>query len=91
MNKELGRAQALEAMFASSGWKFAEEELQKTITQLRTLDPDILTESNMEQVIRDRINTAACLEHWIDELKGDIENQKVDKPQLSDVKIIERR
>ena len=91
MNKELGRAQALEAMFSSSGWKFAEAELRKLIAELRTLDPSILDEPDMKQSIRDKINTAAALEHWIDELKGDIENQKVTKTPLSDEKIIERR
>ncbi len=91
MDKELGRAQALEAMFQSSGWKFAEQELQAMIDGLRKLDPEMLDDSDIKQSIRDRINVAAALEHWVDELKGDIENHKFVKEPLNDQKIVERR
>tara|TARA_R100001198_G_scaffold94836_2_gene79093 strand:+ start:491 stop:766 length:276 start_codon:yes stop_codon:yes gene_type:complete len=91
MNKELARAQALEAMFNSSGWKYAEEELRGFIATLKQIDPEMLDEPDIKQSIRDKINVAAALEHWIDELKGDIENQKVVKEPLKEKRIIERR
>lgn len=86
---QLGRAQAIEAMLASSGWKYAEQDLLELIAELKDISTiDLNTDTN--QQIRDRVNLAEALTEWHESLKSQVNNAIiVDSTEKS--KLIERR
>lgn len=89
--KEIGRAEALEAMFKSSGWKYAEDDLRLMISELKDIMSINIDDADVKQQIRDRINLAASLEHWIDELKGSVDNVKYLTETKKEERLITRR
>ena len=86
---QLSRAQALDALFKSSGWKFAEEELFDFIAELKDIST-IDLESDTAQQIRDRKNLAESLLEWVETLKSQVNNAIIIESN-HDNKIIERR
>lgn len=87
--KQLSRAQALHAMFESSGWKFAEEELFEFIAELKDIST-IDLETDAAQQIRDRKNLAESLLEWIETLKSQVNNAII-MQDSKESKVIERR
>lgn len=88
---QLSRADAINAMLESSGWAFAEEDLNGYISELKdatTLNPD---DPNMVQTLRDRINTAAVLEDWLENLKSQVNNAIIMRSDSDTSNLIERR
>ena len=86
----LSEAEALEAMFQSSGWAVAERELNDLIAGLRDTrsvprDGDVVL--NLE--IRDK--TANVLEEWVDSLKSLVNNATIILDNKKTNKIVERR
>lgn len=71
--QQLSRAQALEAMFASSGWEIAEQELEDLINELKDIST-IDLEGDTVQQIRDRKNLAEGLLEWVNALKSQVNN-----------------
>lgn len=89
--KALSEAEALEAMFNGSGWKVAERFYLQMIEELKDItliDPE---ETNLDQTIRDRINTVRALEHWLSELKGQVNNAVLMKTEQKTDPLMERR
>ena len=86
---QLGRAQAIEAMLGSAGWKYAEEDLFDLITQLKDIST-IDEQGDVAQQIRDRKNLAEGLTEWYESLKSQVNNAIiVDSKYVST--LIERR
>lgn len=88
--RTVSEAEALEAMFQSSGWAIAERELNEIIAALRDTrsvprEGDVLL--NLE--VRDK--TASAMEEWVDILKGQVNNVIILKDEPEKNKIIERR
>jgi len=71
---QLNRAQAIEAMLASSGWAFAEQDLMEYVAKLKDIGTIDLDDENVIQQLRDQINTAAVLEDWLESLKSQVNN-----------------
>lgn len=87
----LGESAALQAMFESSGWAIAERHLLHTIAELENINTLDMSDVDVSQQIRDRINTVAALKQWLSDLKGQVENavyMRTDTPQS---RLIERR
>ena len=88
--KVIAEAEALEAMFGSSGWEIAERELSDIINALRDTrsvprDGDVLL--NLE--VRDK--TAEALEEWVEILKSQVNNVTILKDSPKKDKLVERR
>lgn len=89
--KQLGRAQAIEAMLSSSGWKYAEEDLKDFILTLKDVSSIDMNAGNVEQQLRDHINAAAILEEWLETLKSQVNNAIIVTGDNNPSKIVERR
>lgn len=88
-NEQLSRAQSLEAMFGSPGWKVAEQDLFDLVAELKNIDT-IDTQGDVSQQIRDRKNLAEALLEWHDSLKSQVNNAII----MQDTKVnilVERR
>ena len=75
--EKIGEAEALTAMFESSGWAVAEKQYDALIAQLKdisTLQGEIEKGGDITQLARDRINTVAVMEEWMNTLKSKINN-----------------
>lgn len=86
---QIGRAQALEAMFESSGWQYAENDLFDLVAELKDIST-IDLDGDATQQIRDRKNLAEGLLEWHASLKSQINNAII----MEDVEkstLIERR
>lgn len=70
----VSEGEALAYMFNTPGWGVAERELINLITELKDISGLDLDKEDIKQQIRDKINTAAAMEHWLDELKGQVMN-----------------
>ena len=70
----ISEGEALAHMFGTPGWSVAERELTNLIAELRDVTGLDLDKDDIKQQIRDKINTAAAMEHWLDELKGQVMN-----------------
>lgn len=89
-DKLTAEAEALEAMFGSSGWEIAERELKDMVDALRDIrtiprDGDVVL--NLE--VRDK--TAQAIEEWVDILKSQVNNVTILKDHIKDTKLVERR
>lgn len=89
--KQLSRADAINAMLESSGWQFAEQDLMEYITQLKDITGLDLEVGDVVQQIRDRRNTAAILEDWLENLKSQVNNAIIMRSDSQKSKIVERR
>lgn len=90
-NKQLSRADAINAMLQSSGWQFAEADLMEYVTQLKDISGIDLNAEDVVQQIRDRRNTAACLESWLDDLKSQVNNAIIIRSDEKGPNLVERR
>lgn len=90
-NKEVAEAEALEAMFRSSGWQIAERELNDMIGALRDITTMDENDQNIAINLAVRKKTAMALEEWIDLLKSQINNVIIMKDEDNSSKLIERR
>jgi len=89
-NYQLSRADAINAMLESSGWRFAEEDLQQYISELKDITT-VKMDGDVQQQLRDRINTAAVLEDWLENLKSQVNNAIIMKGEEDKSKLISRR
>ena len=72
-NAQLNRAQAIEAMLGSAGWKFAEEDLLEVIGTLRDIrNIDLKADPGMQVTVN--LATAESLELWLEDLKSQVNN-----------------
>lgn len=71
--EQLSRAAALEQMFSTPGWKYAEEELNAVVAELKDIST-IDLQSDAAQQIRDRKNLAEGLLEWVESLKSQVNN-----------------
>ena len=71
--EQLTKAQALDAMFASTGWQHAEADLLELIAELKDIS-SIDLDSDVQQQIRDRKNLAEGLLEWVESLKSQVSN-----------------
>ena len=88
--KIVSEAEALEAMFASTGWRVAEKEMEAFIGELRdtrTVPRDGDIAKNLD--IRDGI--ASGIEEWLESLKSQVNNVTIMKDSPIKETIIERR
>ena len=90
-NQQLGRAAAIEAMLDSSGWAFAEQDLQDYIGKLKDITTIDMENKDVVQQLRDQINTAAVLEAWLEELKSQVNNAIILTTEETGSKTVERR
>lgn len=88
-NAQLSRAQALEAMFGSSGWKYAQQDLFELIAELKNIET-IDEKGDIAQQIRDRKNLAESLIEWYESLKSQVNNAIIMQEQ-DENKLVERR
>lgn len=88
--KELSSSQALEAMFASSGWQVAEEELLSLISQLRDVR-NIPINDDVALNIKVNLAVAENLEIWLDDLKGRVDNAIIVEKETNEQNLIVRR
>lgn len=74
--KAIAEAEALQAMFASSGWKIAERKLNEKLNDFKDIAKVDLSADGDEvkQQLRDRINLVAIIEEWMREMKGTTSN-----------------
>ena len=87
--QQLSKAQALHAMFESTGWQYAEQDLIEFIGELKDIST-IDLESDTAQQIRDRKNLAEGLLEWVESLKSQVNNAIIMKEETVNV-LIERR
>lgn len=87
--QQIGRAQALEAMFGSAGWQFAEQDLFDLVAELKDIST-IDLDSDATQQIRDRKNLAEGLLEWHASLKSQINNAII-MEEVESTTYIERR
>lgn len=87
----IAEAEALGAMFESSGWKIAEAALLDTIVDLQNVSTLDVTDKDLGQQVRDRINTVAALQQWLSDLRGRVNNAIMLQTNPSDSKLITRR
>lgn len=87
---QLGRSDALRAMFESSGWKYAEEDLMELIAELKDIST-IDLEIDTVQQIRDRKNLAEGLLEWLESLHSQVNNGIILRDTEKKPEIIERR
>jgi hypothetical protein len=89
--KVLREADALQEMFATSGWGVAERvfnEYIDTLDKVSTID----TSKDINQQLRDRINVVASLRAILDDIKGRVSNaQHFAQSQTTKSVLIERR
>lgn len=71
--RQLTKADALNAMFGSSGWQYAEEDLLDLIAELKDIST-IDLDTDPAQQIRDRKNLAEGLLEWVESLKSQVNN-----------------
>lgn len=86
---QLSKAQALDAMFNSAGWKFAEQDLIELVQELKDIST-IDLDSDTTQQIRDRKNLAEGLLEWLDSLKSQVNNAII-MEEVETTTYIERR
>lgn len=89
--KILAEAEALEAMFQSSGWAVADRALTATISALRDVrNIDITREDTTLQL---RVNAAIAdnLEEWVNDLRGRVNNAIIMKSEPTKDNLITRR
>lgn len=72
--KAISEAEALDAMFNSSGWQVAERKLLALISALRDARNIDLTREDASTQIKVNVAIADNLETWINDLKGDVNN-----------------
>ena len=75
--KVISEAEGLGAMFESSGWATAEKHFDNLVSQLKdisTLQEEIEKGGDITQLARDRINTVAVMEEWMNGLKSKVNN-----------------
>lgn len=87
--QQIGRAQALEAMFSTPGWKYAEQDLFDLVAELKDIST-IDLDSDATQQIRDRKNLAEGLLEWHASLKSQINNAII-MEEVESTTYIERR
>lgn len=90
-NKILAEAEALQAMFDSSGWQIAESSLLQTIADLQNVSTLDVSDKDLGQQVRDRINTVASLQQWLSDLRGRVNNAIMMKAEPNKDKLITRR
>lgn len=87
----VAEAEALQAMFESSGWAVAERVLTSyimTMKDISTIDP---RDPQIQQTVRDRINVVAVLEEWVNDLKGRVNNVAYMVTPVKTDPLVERR
>lgn len=87
----IAEAEALGAMFESSGWKIAEAALLDTIVDLQNVSTLDVTDKDLAQQVRDRINTVASLQQWLSDLRGRVNNAIMMNKDSSNSKLMTRR
>ena len=86
-----GEAEALEAMFGSSGWAIAEKELHSVIDALRDISTIDDNDPNIGMNVQVRKKTALALEEWVNILKSQVNNVIISKEGVRTSKLVERR
>lgn len=66
----IAEAEALSAMFSSSGWAVAERAFNELISDLRNIETVDIDGGDISQQVRDRINTASMMRSWLADLKS---------------------
>lgn len=90
-DQALTEADALNSMFETPGWAIAEREFNVLITTLKDVTLIDTSKEDVLQQVRDRINTAAALNAWLDDLKGRVNNAKyLAKPDKQSNLIVRR-
>lgn len=87
----MAEAEALGAMFESSGWKIAEASLLDTIVDLQNVSTLDVTDKDLAQQVRDRINTVAALQQWLSDLRGRVNNVIMMNKDSTNNKLMTRR
>jgi len=87
----IAEGEALSAMFESSGWKIAERELMQMIADLQNVSTLDVTDKDLGQQVRDRINTVASLQQWLSDLRGRVNNVIMLQAEPTQSNLIVRR
>jgi hypothetical protein len=87
----IAEGEALSAMFESSGWKIAERELMQLIADLQNVSTLDVTDKDLGQQVRDRINTVAALQQWVSDLRGRVNNVIMLQKEPANNKLVTRR
>lgn len=87
----ISEAEALQAMFKSSGWQVAEAALNEIINDLQSINTLDVQDQDLSQQVRDRLNTVAALQQWLSDLHGRVENVTIMQGNSEDDKLMTRR
>ena len=90
-NQAIAEAQALEAMFASSGWGVAEAALNEIINELRDARSIDTTRVDVAEQIKVNVAIADNLELWVADLRGRVNNVIMLQAEPEDSKLLTRR
>ena len=89
--RAIAEAEALHAMFESTGWKVAEGALLQTIADLQNVSTLDMADKDLAQQVRDRINTVAAMKQWLSDLHGRVNNAIMMKADPTKDKLMTRR
>jgi len=90
-NKIISEAEALGAMFKSTGWEVAERELNDMVGALRDLSTVNTKSETIAVDIAVRQKTAEALEEWVNILKGLVNNVTILTGNQKRNHVVERR
>lgn len=87
----IAEAEALDAMFKSSGWAIAERKMNAIIAACRDARAIDITRDDVDIQIKVNVAIADNLEIWVNDLKGSVNNVIMLKGEPTNDKLMTRR